>query len=61
MDSKPFWASKTIWTNIIAVAAAVAVAMGVDIGPEMQATTVAFIMGVANIALRLITKDAVKV
>ena len=59
MDSKPFWASKTIWVNFIAIAAAIAATLGMDVGPEFQATAVAFIMGVANIVLRMTTKNAI--
>ena len=58
MDSKPFWASKTIWVNFIAIVAAIAAAMGFDIGPELQATTVAFALGAANLAMRMISSKA---
>jgi len=61
MDTKPFWASKTLWVNAVAIAAAVAGAFSVDLGldPEGQVAAVAAIMGVVNIVLRLTTDKAV--
>lgn len=61
MDSKPFWASKTIWANILSLIATIATVFGVDLGltPEVQATIIAGVMGVVNIALRLVTKTGV--
>lgn len=59
MDSKPWYASKTIWANILAFAATVATVLGVDLPfeltPETQAEIVAAIMAVVNIALRFVT------
>lgn len=61
MDSKPFWASKTIWANILSLIATIATVFGVDLGltPEAQATIIAGVMGVVNIVLRLVTKTGV--
>ncbi len=61
METKPFWASKTLWANAIAVVAAIAGGMSYDLGldPETQVAMVAAVMGVANIILRFITKSAV--
>ena len=55
--SKPFWASKTLWVNLIALAAAVSTACGVDLGlnPETQVVVVGTVMSVVNIILRLVT------
>jgi len=61
MESKPFWASKTLWVNAIALVAAVTGAFGVDLGldPETQTALVAAIMSVVNIVLRFTTRSAV--
>lgn len=58
---KPFWASKTLWVNVLAFAAAVTGALGLDLGldAETQASLVVGIMAVVNIVLRLITKAPV--
>ncbi len=60
-ETKPFWASKTIWVNIIAVAAALFGAFGLDVGldPEMQVALVGGIMAGVNIALRFMTKTSI--
>lgn len=60
-DSKPFWASKTLWTNVIAGGVAVATAFGLDLGLDAEAQTaiVGGILAVANIVLRVVTKTAV--
>jgi hypothetical protein len=57
MDSKPWYASKTIWANLIALVAALATAAGLDLGldAETQATIVAGVMAVVNVALRVVT------
>ena len=61
MDAKPFWASKTIWANVIAGAAAIAVSFGFDFGltPDVQAQVLVGVMAVINIVLRFVTKSAV--
>ena len=61
MKSKPFYASKTLWVNLVAVAAALTGAFGIDLGldPETQVTIVGAIMGVVNIILRFTTKTAI--
>jgi hypothetical protein len=58
---KPFWASKTLWVNMVAVAAAVTGAFGVDLGldPETQIAIVGGIMGVVNVALRFMTRTPI--
>ena len=56
-EAKPFWASKTLWANVVAV---IAVFLGGDLLPaERQAEIVIGIMGIVNVALRLITKGPV--
>ncbi len=61
METKPFYASKTLWLNIIAVAAAMFGAFGLDVGltPEVQAALVGGVMAVVNIVLRFTTKTAI--
>ncbi len=45
---KPWYASKTIWGSLIAVAAAIASALGFDIDPDSQ-------KDLANVALQIVT------
>jgi len=61
METKPFWASKTLWVNAIALVAAISGAFGMDLGldPETQAAIVGAVMSIANIVLRFVTKSAV--
>jgi hypothetical protein len=61
MDSKPFWASRTLWINAIALVAAVTGALGIDLGlgADIQTALVAGVMAVVNIVLRLVTDSAV--
>lgn len=63
MDSKPFWASKTLWVNVIAGAVAVGTAFGVNLGldAETQTALVGGVMAVVNIILRFMTKAPVTV
>lgn len=60
-DSKPFWASKTLWVNAVALIAAVTGAFGLDLGldPETQTTIVAAVMAIVNVVLRIVTKGPV--
>jgi hypothetical protein len=55
---KPFWSSKTLWINLIALVAAISTAFGVDLGldPEAQIAIVGTVMSVINIVLRFVTK-----
>ena len=61
-SSKPWYVSKTIWANLVAFAATVAVIAGVDVGltPEVQAEIVAAVLAGVNIVLRLITKQGIE-
>ena len=61
-DSKPWFASRTIWANLIAAVATIGTVAGVDLGMtgEEQASLVAGILAVVNIFLRLTTKTAIK-
>ena len=56
---KPFWQSKTIWVNMVAVAAALAGTFGIQLDAVFQGQIVALVMGVVNIVLRFVTKEAV--
>jgi hypothetical protein len=59
---KAWYASKTIWANVVAFAATLGTIVGVDTGltPEVQAEVVAAVMAVVNVALRLITGEPIK-
>jgi len=61
-DAKPFWASKTLWVNVIAAAAVIAGALGLDLGldADTQAQLAAAVVIVANIVLRLVTRQPIK-
>lgn len=61
-SAKSILVSKTFWANAIAMVAAVSVMLGVDLGldAERQAQILASIMPIVNIALRLVTKEPVK-
>lgn len=58
---KPWYTSKTIWTNVIAFAASISTAFGVDLGldAETQLAIVGGCVAVANVVLRVITTDRV--
>ena len=59
-EMKPFWASKTLWVNVIAVIASITVTLGLfDLTPELQATIIGVVMGIVNIALRFVTDKKV--
>jgi hypothetical protein len=59
MESKPWYASKTIWANVIAFAATLATVFGLDLPfeltAEVQAEIVAAVMAMVNIVLRFVT------
>ena len=61
MDNKPWYASKTLWANIIAGAVTVAGALGLNLGLDSaaQAELVAGVMVVVNIVLRLVTSQPI--
>ena len=60
---KSIFTSKTLWVNVLALAATLFGALGIDIGltPEMQIKVVGVIMTVVNIVLRFTTKTAVSI
>lgn len=56
MESKPFYYSKTLWTNLIAILGVfTAKHLGIEITAEMTVT----ILGVINGILRFITKKPI--
>jgi len=59
---KPWYASKTLWANLLAGGVTVATAFGLDLGldAEAQAQVVAGVMVVVNIALRLVTTQGLE-
>jgi hypothetical protein len=63
LTNKPWWASKTIWVNIIAAVAAISTAFGLDLGldAEQQTAIVGGVMAVVNVGLRLVTTAPVAV
>ena len=56
-NPKAWWTSKTIWTNLIALVGALAVAQGTDPGRWAEISTVA--LAAVNVALRLVTNEPV--
>ena len=61
-DSKPFWASRTLWANLIAFGAVLATTFGLDLGldEETQLALVGGIMALVNIVLRLDTTQPIE-
>jgi hypothetical protein len=61
MDTTKWYASKTLWINVVATVATLAGVFKLDLGltPEVQATVVTTILALVNIALRLVTKTAI--
>lgn len=63
---KSIFASKTFWANCVSLITTILVITGHGLPvalatPEAQATVIAGVSGVANIVLRLVTKEPVKV
>jgi hypothetical protein len=56
--TKAWWMSKTIWVNLIALVGSVVVALGFDPSKWAEVSTVA--LAVANVVLRLITNEEIK-
>ena len=61
MESKKWYASKTMWVNLVAAAAGLSGIFGFQeyLDAEVQASIVTAIMAVVNIALRIVTKSGV--
>lgn len=56
-ETKAWWASKTIWVNLLALVGSLAVAWGLDADRWAEISTVG--LAVANLALRLATSAPV--
>ncbi len=63
MESKKWYASKTLWANVIGGAAAVGTAFGLDLNldAETQTAIVGGVMAIINVILRFMTKAPVTV
>jgi len=60
METKHFYASKTLWVNFIAITAIMLNSQfGIELDTEVQAALVTSILAVINIVLRLITSQPV--
>lgn len=57
---KPWWLSRTLWLNIVGLAATLAAGWGFEIDGEAQAQIVAGVLAVGNILLRLMTSEPIR-
>lgn len=57
MTSKPFWTSKTVWVNALALAGSIALSFGM--APEQWAPISVGVLAVANVILRSVTGDPI--
>ncbi len=61
MEQKPFYTSKTIWVNVIAMLAIILNALwGFEMDAEFQAAIATTILAVVNIVLRFTTTKPVE-
>jgi len=56
-QTKAWWMSKTVWTNLIALIGSIVVAAGFDPGQWAEIATVS--LAVVNLGLRMVTKDEI--
>jgi hypothetical protein len=54
--SKKIWVSKTLWVNILAIAALLIQA---KTGYVLEPDTQIYVLGVLNVVLRFVTKEAI--
>ena len=60
MESKKVYESKIFWVNLIAITGIILNSLyGIELDTELQATLATAILGVINIALRLITNKRI--
>ena len=59
MDSKPWYLSKTVWTNFIMFVGSILVLTGV-IDAELSPETVAMIITIVNVILRFFTNSQIE-
>lgn len=57
-STKPWWTSRTIWTNLLALIGSIVMATGFD--SARWAEIAAITLAVVNLWLRLDTKDEIK-
>ena len=62
-QTKPFWASRTIWANIFMITGVVLESTGVTnvFNPETQEVALAAVMGVVNLILRFVTANPISI
>ncbi|SFI59753.1 hypothetical protein [Albimonas pacifica] len=62
MEAKPFWASKSIWAQVVALVATLTTMAGLDLGltPEVQVAIVSAVQALVGIALRFKTNQPVR-
>jgi len=58
-QGKPWYKSKTVWVNIVALVASVAAVYGLEIKQEEQYAIAVGILAVVNIILRFVTREPV--
>jgi hypothetical protein len=58
-ETKAWWMSKTIWTNVIALVGAIVVAEGLDAAQWGEIATVA--LAAVNVVLRMATTEGLTV
>jgi uncharacterized membrane protein len=58
-DAKKWYASKTIWVNVVALIASLLLTFGVELSADQQASLVTSILAVVNIALRFATTEGI--
>jgi hypothetical protein len=58
-ETKPWWTSKTIWTNVVALTGAIVVAVGFDAERWGEIATVA--LAAVNVALRMVTDEGIAI
>ena len=54
MDVKPWYLSKTIWASLVAVAAALLSAIGIDVTEPMQAQIVELVLQTITVSASLL-------
>jgi len=57
-NTKQWWTSKTIWTNLIALVGSIVLALGMD--SDRWAEIAAVSLALVNLALRLATKEPIE-
>ena len=61
METTKWFASKTLWVNVVAAVATLAGVFKLDLGltPDVQATVVTTSLALVNVGLRFVTKTPV--